>query len=225
MLEPTADLCETLMDLSHTDGLVELALIRRELGEIDDDHPETYRGPRSSMKPALARHHHDPWPIIEAIRAPSFEIIEAAAGLGINVKGWIEGSTEVVERARFLFPDHSPLKVGLVILSAGLVCARTEFEVKALVGRAIPGLSPSSPGSTIDGSWPAGVSAAREHVLSLLRLEALGMQIWKAAAPDGEDPGPLAERITPVQARARHAGLRPNGTDDKPLMDDLSGDL
>lgn len=226
MLEPTADLCATLMELPHTAGLVELALIRRELGEVDDESPETYSGPRSSMKLAQARHHHDPWPIIEAIRAPSWEIVEAAAGLGISVKGWVEGSTEVVERARFLFPDFSPLKVGLVVLSAGLVCARTEFEVKAVVGRAIPGLSPGSPGSTIDGFWPEGVSAAREHMLSLLRLEALEMQ-FPAATPgsDSTAQSPLDQRIAPVQDKARRAGLHPDGSDNKRLMDDLSGDI
>ncbi len=69
MLEPTADLCATLMELPHTAGLMELALIRRELGQVDDESPETYSGPRSSMKLAQARHHHDPWPIIEARRS------------------------------------------------------------------------------------------------------------------------------------------------------------
>lgn len=226
MLEPTADLCETLMDLSHADGLVELALLRRELGEIDDESPETYSSPRSSMKLAQARHHHDPWPIIEAIRAPSWEIVEAAAGLGISVKGWVEGSPKVVERARFLFPDHSPLKVGLVVVSAGLVCARTEFEVKAVVGRASPGLSPNSPGSTIDGFWPEGVSAAREHMLSLLRLEALELQLLGATAgSDRAAQSPLEQRIAPVRDEARRAGLHPDGSDDKGLMDDLSGDI
>ena len=226
MLEPTADLCATLMELPHTAGLVELALIRREMGEVEDESPETYGGPRSSMKLAQARHHHDPWPIIEAIRAPSWEIVEAAAGLGISVKGWVEGSTEVVERARFLFPDHSPLKVGLVVLSAGLVCARTEFEVKAATGRAIPGLSPGSPGSTIDGFWPEGVSAAREHMLSLLRLEALELQLFGAAAAPGRaGSASLNQRLAPVQDEARRAGLRPDGSDDKGLMDDLSGDI
>lgn len=226
MLDPTADLCEMLTDLSRTDGLLELALIRRELDEIDDESPETYSGPRSSMKLAQARHHHDPWPIIEAIRAPSWEIVEAAAGLGISVKGWIEGSSEVLERARFLFPGHSPLKVGLVVLSAGLVCARTEFEVQAVVGRMIPGRSPGSPCSTIDGFWPEGVSAAREHMLSLLRLEALEMQLLGATAgSDSAAPAPLDQRIAPVQDEARRAGLRPDGSDDKGLMDDLSGDI
>ncbi|WP_295049514.1 hypothetical protein [uncultured Paracoccus sp.] len=226
MLEPTADLCATLMELPHTAGLVELALIRRELGEVDDESPETYSGPRSSMKLAQARHHHDPWPIIEAIRAPSWEIVEAAAGLGISVKGWVEGSTEVVERARFLFPDHSPLKVGLVVLSAGLVCARTEFEVKAVVGRAIPARSPGSPGSTIDGFWPEGASAAREHMLSLLRLEALELQFPGATAgSDRAAQSPLEQRIAPVRDEARRAGLHPDGSDDKGLMDDLSGDI
>ena len=33
MLEPTADLCATLMELPHTAGLVELALIRREMAQ------------------------------------------------------------------------------------------------------------------------------------------------------------------------------------------------
>ena len=41
--------------------------VRRELGEVDDKGAETYSGPHSSMKLAQARHHHDPWPIIEAI--------------------------------------------------------------------------------------------------------------------------------------------------------------
>lgn len=131
-----------------------------------------------------------------------------------------------MERARFLFPDFSPLKVGLVVLSAGLVCARTEFEVKAVVGRAIPGLSPGSPGSTIDGFWPEGVSAVREHMLSLLRLEALEMQ-FPGATPgsDGDAPAPLDQQIAPVRDEARRAGLYPDGTDDKPLMDEPSGDL
>lgn len=209
MLEPTADLCEMLMDLSHADGLVELALIRRELDEVDDESPETYSGPCSSMKLAQARHHHDPWPIIEAIRAPSWEIVEAAAGLGISVKGWIEGSTEVVERARFLFPDHNPLKVGLAILSAGLVCARTEFEVKAVVGRANPGLSPNSPGFTIDDFWPERVSAAREHMLSLLRLDELGgVRIWKMVNRSRHTESPTCTPRKSSTAHTRRCATR-----------------
>lgn len=33
----------------------------------------------------------------------------------------------------------------------------------------------------------------------------------------------LAERVAPIQTRARALGLRPDGIDDKPLMDALSG--
>ncbi|MFT6533801.1 MAG: antitoxin VapB [Limimaricola cinnabarinus] len=35
----------------------------------------------------------------------------------------------------------------------------------------------------------------------------------------------LSERVAALQARAADLGLRANGYDDKPLMDDLSGDL
>lgn len=98
--------------------------------------------------------------------------------------------------------------------------------MKAATGRAIPGLSPGSPGSTIDGFWPEGVSAAREHMLSLLRLEALEMQ-FPAATPgsDSTTQSPLDQRIGPVRDEARRAGLHPDGSDDKGLMDDLSGDI
>lgn len=126
MLEPTADLCATLMELPHTAGLVELALIRREMGEVEDESPETYGGP----------------------------------------------------------------------------------------------------GSTIDGFWPEEVSAAREHMLSLLRLEALELQLFGAAAAPGRaGSASLKQRLAPVQDEARRAGLRPDGSDDKGLMDDLSGDI
>lgn len=35
----------------------------------------------------------------------------------------------------------------------------------------------------------------------------------------------LAQRVAAIQAQARQLGLRPDGFDDKPLMDDLSGGL
>ena len=35
----------------------------------------------------------------------------------------------------------------------------------------------------------------------------------------------LGQRAAPIQAQARQLGLRPDGFDDKPLMDELSGDL
>ena len=39
------------------------------------------------------------------------------------------------------------------------------------------------------------------------------------------DRASLVERVAPIQSRARALGLRPDGIDDKPLMDDLSGDI
>ncbi|WP_300043105.1 type II toxin-antitoxin system VapB family antitoxin [uncultured Paracoccus sp.] len=35
----------------------------------------------------------------------------------------------------------------------------------------------------------------------------------------------LAQRVAAIQGAARQRGLRPDGFDDKPLMDDLSGGL
>ncbi len=36
---------------------------------------------------------------------------------------------------------------------------------------------------------------------------------------------PLAQRVADIQAAARQRGLGPDGFDDKPLMDELSGGL
>ena len=172
------DLGALLATTDRDAPLHELALIRRELVELDYASPDVYEPPRGTMTLAAAKGPgHDPWPIIQAIRAPSEEILDAAEGVGLGVNGWIRGEVVVLERARRLFPGYSPCKVGFVILSAGLACARAEFEVKAL--RCKPKLALSGEASdgywTIDTFFPEGVAAAREHMLSLLHLEDCGM--------------------------------------------------
>ncbi|WP_176473765.1 hypothetical protein [Actibacterium ureilyticum] len=47
----------------------------------------------------------------------------------------------------------------------------------------------------------------------------------KLAFAAQKDRASLAERVAPIQSRARALGLRPDGINDKPLMDDLSGDI
>jgi len=72
-----------------------------------------------------------------------------------------------------------------------------------------------------------GVNALAERfagVVGTTKTEAVKLALQTALDAAGARPT-LAQRAAPLQERARQLGLRADGSDDKALMDELSGGL
>lgn len=72
-----------------------------------------------------------------------------------------------------------------------------------------------------------GVNALAEKFAGLLgtsKTDAVKLAL-QAALNEATAHTPLAQRIAPLQERAGQLGLRADGSDDKALMDELSGGL
>lgn len=203
------DLCEALTRLPADPRLPCLTLIRRELAALIVSGAEDYVTPRASMNLGHAMGEHlSPWPYIEAIQAPAYEIVNAASSLKLGVPAWIKGDDTLIARSLALFPDYTPCMVGYVILSAGEVCARAEFEVKALMRQPPLGLFPASGSThTIDDYWPQGVARARHHMRSLLALEECRLNLYPGYGRTDPDEG--WKRAEPTAEATRPKGRKP----------------